>query len=127
MTALENITYTHPPVHPNESDPMFRAFDPDMPELQVKTDAQLSVGEPDHEFAEYIASRNLNGVSESRKLSEALRLDAPSLADPSPEIKGRENKHSGRENLAAGSGTYTLASEGQCALSAHGPEGVRKG
>ena len=45
---------------------------PEIKELNVQTDTELSNGEPSSEYAEYIRERNLSEASESQKLAKQL-------------------------------------------------------
>ena len=72
-------------------------------------------GQPDPEYVEHIAARNLNEVSESQKLAKLLSKDALSPG----EIKGRGSEDTARERqpLSGESGHVKVAPN------AHGPEG----
>ena len=44
-----------------------------MTELQFRRAADFSIGEPDPEYCEYVAERNLCEISESQKLAKLLK------------------------------------------------------
>ena len=57
---------------------MFKDFDTEMPELALKSDAQLSSDEPSDDYLKYVADRNLCEASESQKLAKLLSKTPPS-------------------------------------------------
>lgn len=109
--ALDNLKFCYPPTNLNESDPMLRDYDINMPELAIKDDAQLSSDEPSSDYTRFILNRNQCEASESQKLAKLLSKTSPSSGWGSPQHAsgwGSPQRAGGVEPAARESGPLSL-------------------